>query len=375
MCQLTFADFGKLNKLYITNQLIFNALDNNPDGVGVLTEGTVWKSHLSASNITNLGECINSIVDENPILGHVRLASNKTLNKVEHSHPFKGELLTQIHNGKLEPNDYTLIDRSKVDSEVFLEYLENEWKNNKQLSFPDVLTKVMKEWKGKFALMYHIGVENKYYIARGKEADLHYTTVNGKLVVNTSKESLTMGLRIFDQLHQILHREALNIDTIREVPKESIFMFDRENSELIKVGEIEEVPTPNYTIWQSTGSRGITHSDYTKREHVTLEQEFQNALLITQLSIEEADYLAQLTMGNSLLEMTITEIGEFIDTFLTLLGDHIHVNMSPLWTEVRKQGKVKQAYEEGLEFPWMFNKYADFINVIEAIGVKHDTNT
>ena len=369
MCQLTFADLGNLNRLYLTNQLIFNALDNNPDGVGVATEGTVWKSKLDASLITNLGECLNSIISDKPVLGHVRLASNKTLNKVEHSHPFKGELLTQIHNGKLEPDNYGLIDRSKVDSEIFLEYLEDLWKANDSMSFPDVLTKAMEDWKGKFALMYHVGVEDEYYIVRGKQADLYYTYVNGKLVVNTEEDCLVMGLRIFDQLHQVLHKKALNIDKVKELPEETIFKFDRENSKLEKVGEIKEEPIPSYTTW--TTGRGTTVREATYSA-LPLEQEFEQALFSVQLSIEEADYLATLTEGKSLIEMTRQEIQDFIDTYLELLADHVNPKMALLYTQLKKQGLATKAYSEGLEFPWMFNGYDDLVNIMDAIGAKAD---
>jgi hypothetical protein len=367
MCQLTFSDLGKLNKIYLNNQLVLNALDNNPDGVGLVTEGNMWKSHLDASIITNFGTCINNIVKEDPVLAHVRLASNKTLNKVEHSHPFKGKILTQIHNGKLEAEDYKLMDRTKVDSECFLNYLENLWEKDSKLSFPEILTKAMKDWKGKFALMYHVAVDNEYYIARGKEAELHYTFVNGRLVINTEKDTLEIGLRFLDQLHQILHKKALNIDDIKEVDEESIFKFDRKNSKLEKVGEIEEEPIPAYTVWQSSGVVAKTSTSHTETQ--TLHESLEHALFTTQLSMEEADYLSLIIMGKSLVELSRTELSDFIDYGMDLISDYISPNMATLYAALRKEGKIRKAYEEGLDFPWMFNSYDNFLNILEAVGV------
>src|SRR3990167_10495615 len=126
MCQITFADLGSLNRIFITNQLILNSYGNS-DGTGIFNGKQIWKTELAAHKVPNLGECFKLNIDKQPIMGHVRFASNKTLNTVEHSHPFGGSRLVLMHNGKLEPKDYKLANATKVDSEVFLTNFENWW--------------------------------------------------------------------------------------------------------------------------------------------------------------------------------------------------------------------------------------------------------
>lgn len=369
MCQLTFSDLQHLNPLYLTNQLILNAIDNNPDGVGLVTEGYLWKSKHNACLITDLGTCMNKHVTSDPVLAHVRLASNKWLDKIEHTHPFKGKLMAQAHNGRLEPKDKTIKVVGEVDSLTFLNYIEKYWESNPNLEFPELLTKVMEEWEGKFALLYYVEQTNDYYIARGESADLYYTYVNGRIVVNTSKETLDDSLHLLDQISQVLYKTELSVDKIKMLEKNSIFKFDRENSKLEKVGEIKEnklafssiVVYDNYNDWES----------FIPSSHSSL----ADSIKINGLTLEDADFLSTVTMGCSLLELNSTEITSFTQDVLKVLTEKIDAKCCQVWELIRMAGLSRTAYDEGLAYPWMFSDLDKLLAMATKLGIKHDLST
>jgi hypothetical protein len=371
MCQLTFSDLGNLNNLYITNQLVINALDNNPDGVGVIAGGKVWKSPLAAHTILNLGMCLKSVLNTEPVIGHVRLASNKLLNKVEHSHPFEGKLVTQVHNGRLEAKNYKVMNRDKVDSENFLDYLEKTWEENSKLEFQDALVKAMEDWEGKFALMYYIKKTGEYYIARGKEADLHYTTIDGRLVVNTEKEELIIGTRMLNQLHQVLYDKELTVEEVKKLPKESVFKFDTKKRELVKVADIEEEKIPYVTTWVS--KRPTTYP--TKPATSTVEN-LISAIISSNLTLDELNYMSTLYIGKCLIELSSSEFNIFIDTCLEVATKNITKGKERIWAEISAIVPVNKAYEAGLEFPWMFNPQPELEKIADLMKeCKDDTCT
>ena len=369
MCQLTFSDLQHLNPIYLTNQLMLNALDNNPDGVGLVTEGNLWKSEHNACLISNLGTCMNNHVTNDPVLAHVRLASNRWLDKAENSHPFKGNLISQAHNGKLEPKDKTIKVAGEVDSLTFLNYLEKYWENNPNLEFPELLTKVMTEWEGKFALLYYVESTNDYYIARGESADLHYTYVNGRLVVNTSDKTLDTGLHFLNQINQVLNKPELSIDKIEILEENSIFKFDRKNSKLEKVGEIKENKATfstitvydNYNDWES----------YMPTSHSSLADSIQ----ITGLTLGDADFLATITMGCSLLELNSVEITSFTTDVLKVLAEKMDAKCTQVWDLIRMAGLSRDAYDDGLAYPWMFNDLDTILAMATKLGIQHDLST
>lgn len=364
MCQLTFADLGKLNPKYLTIQLILNSLDNNPDGTGICSHGMHWKTNLNASLTNNLGECVKGIVTDEPVIGHVRLASDKTLKLDEHSHPFKGSLVVQAHNGKLVPKEDALLPLNMVDSAGFMNHLELLWKTHAKLSFPDVLKKTMENWEGKFAFMYNTNKGKDYYIVRGKTANLFWSTVNGKLVVNTERKTLNLALATLDQLYQLTHVRPLNITPIEEVEKESIFKFDYANSELVKVGEIEEntVATKVITTTVARPYIGLT-------SEVNVANRLEELMFTNNLSLEDTESLSQTVFACSLLELNTSELTSFNEDVLTKLALQITPHKEEIWKAIRLAGKGKEAYTTGTVFPWMFSTIDALERKAEGLGV------
>ncbi len=79
MCQLTLANLGnkEYNKLYMYSQFWINSETTNHEGCGLFQQGSaIFKTKLQPQDISNLGYLLNKhVINENPVLGHVRLAS------------------------------------------------------------------------------------------------------------------------------------------------------------------------------------------------------------------------------------------------------------------------------------------------------------
>jgi predicted glutamine amidotransferase len=365
MCQLTFADLGNLNQTYITTQLILNSLDNNPDGTGICSEGVQWKTKLNASLTLNLGDCVKGVVTKKPAIAHVRLASNKLLKEDEHSHPFRGKLFNQAHNGKLVPKAKELLPEDTVDSLAFLHHLETVWESHKKLAFPDLLIKTMDEWEGKFALMYYVDKTKDYYIAKGRTANLFWTTVNGGLVVNTERKTLDMALTLLNQQYQLTHKKALEIAPIKSVEQESIFRYNPKTGELDKVGEIkEETPEVKTTTW--INGKQVTQNE-SKRESAI--SRFQELMYKNYLSVLDANYLCHVVMGCSLVELDYANLVSFNEDVLAIIEAMSTDAKVAIWKSVANYGKRDDAYKAGLPFPWMFASLSKLEEVAKNLGV------
>lgn len=385
MCQLTFANLKNLNLPYMVTQLILNADDNNPDGTGCFTAEKMWKTHLRASLTLNLGDCLKSVIGNEPTVGHVRLATDKTLKDKTHSHPYRVGQITQAHNGKLVPKDLNLDDPNAVDSLVFLEYLDDLWSQHVNYTFPEILVKAMDAWEGKFALMYHLTEENNFYIVRGRTADLFWTTVNGKLVVNTKRDTLDLALHILNNQYQLTHKTCLSIEPIKPVDKESIFRFNPETGLLDKVASIrEETPVVKTTtqtgFWAGTGTpvgqlQGVQPtqpplSTPNPDNKNTLEQ-FDDLLYRCGLTVEDGNFLCHLVMGCSLLELDHPSLVSFIKDVLEVIKARMNVRKTEIWREITTAGLRSTAYAEGLTFPWMYNTVSELEDsALSLLGVE-----
>ncbi len=360
MCELTFADLGELNALYFVQQSIINALANNHDGIGFMQDGKVWKSHLSGATITNLGSIARDRLTVEPVAFHTRFATNKLLNEDCHSHPFKGDKLILMHNGKLEMKDYTLIEKGKVDSQVFTEQLEADIVESPDIPMVDLMQNVMAKWSGKFAFMIYDSRDSEYYVIRGTTADLHWTTVNNRLVVNTRSIDLDKGTHVLRQLSQTMYDTDLEIGKTGELEANTIYKFLPESSELEKIGELIEnrAPLVASQSWIRGRDYGVTNATHNIR-HKMREPIFikiKRWLDYHGLSIGELNELSNVIMGCSLLELNDDALRCLYLDVLKTLTEMTLTDSLKSWNNINRQGYSAWAYEQkDFSFPWMLN--------------------
>ena len=360
MCELTFADLGMLNTPYFVQQSIINALANNHDGIGYMQEGRVWKSHLSGARITNLGGLAKENLTVAPMAFHTRYATNKLLNEDCHSHPFKGEKLILMHNGKLEMKDYTLIPKDKVDSQVFTEQLEAGIVESPDIPVIDLMQNVMAKWCGKFAFMIYDTRDSQYYVIRGTTADLHWTTVDGKLVVNTQRIDLDKGTHVLRQLSQSVYDKDLEIGEIKKLEANSVYQFRPDGSELEKIGLLIEnkAPLVASTSWVNDRRYGVVGAVQNIR-NATREPVFAKLkrwIDFHGLSLDDLNELSNVIMGCSLLELNNDDLRCLYIDVLKVLSEQTLTESLEWWVEINKQGYASWAYgQKDFAFPWMLN--------------------
>jgi hypothetical protein len=370
MCELTFSDLGVLNKPYLIQQTIVNALANNNDGVGWMQDGDTWKSHISGAHMTNLGVIVrDSLNDVSPVAFHVRYATNKQLNEDCHSHPFVGEKLRLMHNGKLERKDLlTYVKYTEVDSEVFLAQLEAEIVTSPDIPIVDLFQSVMNHWTGKFAFIVYDTRDSNYYVIRGTTADLHQTTVNGKLVVNTHKVDLIKGTHVLNQMTQLTEGTALELGEIEALEVNTIYKFQPKDSVLEKVGELVEnkAPLAGAAAWTGYQSSGTTAGTLMGRNQgiKPIYARYRTWMDFHGMSLAEVDAISKAIMGSSLVELTDDDIGMLYLEVLKTLTEQASVSDLENWRNIVKVGYCSWAYAQPeFKFPWMLNDSLDLIEM------------
>jgi len=360
MCELTFADLGELNKQYILHQTIINARNNNNDGVGMIQDGMYWKSKHSAQALVDYGSFIKKEVDTSPVAFHVRYATNKKLNEDCNSHPFPTDYLIVMHNGKLQRKDGKPIPADKVDSEVFAECLNAKIVESPDISIVDLLNDVMKDWFGKFAFIIYDLRDSNYYIVRGWTANLHWSTINGKLVVNTVKADLEKAMHDFRMSYQLQTGKDLKLGEIKELETETIYKFDPKKGVLTKIGELEENRAPLRTTRTQNTYSGVQTLDaltnYGNQNRDPMFKQIHNWMTYNGVTLPDLNEISLVVMGCSLLELTTEDIDVFYSNVLRALEKKVFDDTFEVWKAIRKIYRCAWAYEqEGFVFPWMLN--------------------
>jgi hypothetical protein len=376
MCELTFSDLGKLNKPYLLNQAIINALANNHDGIGYMQDGEAWKNKGSAAYIPKLGEILRrGLNDSDPVALHTRFATNKQLQEDKHSHPFTGEKLILMHNGKIEKKDYSLLPAGKVDSQVFAEELEAEIVMTPYIPMVDLLQKVMAEWCGKFAFMIYDMRDTHYYIIRGTTADLHWSTIEGRLVVNTQKLDLQKGMHVLRQQYQMIYGKDLKLGKVDILDTNTIYKFDKAKSELVDIGKLVENKKPlAQTSW--VRDSGYTNSPASSiigavRDTEPMFKKIRRWINYHGMTMEELNLVSEAIMGCSLLELYHDDIVALNQEVLRQLDGLCTVDGLNYWKDIVKNGYANWAYTTpSFSFPWMMNNEKTIHDVSLAMDVE-----
>jgi predicted glutamine amidotransferase len=267
MCELLCIHTGNLsiNQVYLSLGLQIDSKYNfHGTGFASVDDGDVriYKTAVSADQISDLGIDIAEFVTGNlPIIGHVRAASRGMNVTDANAHPFQGERFTLAHNGRLYKKDEVVAysagavaDNTSMatDSEEFLAELEKYAKANPGKPFLDLITHVMGEHKGKFALMIFDSKTKDWYVCRGTTAELHFSTIyeypmaGGKgtslgFIVNTKKESLREILLLGTPVAQLASGKRLGYTEPLELKKDTIYRV--KGKLLVELGSMPENST------------------------------------------------------------------------------------------------------------------------------------
>lgn len=403
MCQLTLSHFkdGDLNALFTLIQSLENTRTTHQDGFGFFNGKDFRKWELAPPNIINLQEIVTGgITGTAPVFSHVRratLTNGKRVVSNEKSHPFKSDDIFLAHNGSLELKDEKEMEDKKfegmIDTEIFLHFLQEEYKKHKTL-YP-ALKEVMELFYGKFAFMIYSTKEKKYYIVRGRTADLHFSKVHIDkkpeevlgIVINTESRDLEKGLVQFCQLAKFIRPKLkINFSEIENLKSETVWELDE--LKLKEVGELKEniKPTVVRTFHSQAQNRGrfpaIPVSGNKQFYPLTMlaspeEEEIfrrvKTEMYVASLTNSEFDELCFQVLNVPVLYLTEEDAEIMLDWILPALTNKAEKNKrkSNLWNN--SGGAVWSKYETGIQFPWMLNTLDDLRENLKPFILNEET--
>lgn len=394
MCQLLLANIGKpaLNRMFTTLQLMESSTGNT-DGTGIMSvdlDGPrIWKTYLAAKNIENLGNSVKDLIINNkPVIGHVRSASKGIAVSNDNAHPFVGARFTLAHNGKLYRKEEAVAysnfsDDTSLgsDSKMFLEELEIDALAHPDMPFVDLLNLTMSKFKGKFAFMIYDSLNLKYYVVRGNTADLHraniYSVEEGErkllgFVVNTKKISLQDGLAETLQLGQLVTGTVLVADPITELAKETV--YEVQGKDLIVIGTIKE----NAVTYASNNSAYFATPAKPKSDGVAFNSAigfWNDAQKISQfmmkhfLAVEDIDKLFQIFIGKGMADIDHSDMTVFIEEIMPIISAPKKIRKR-LDNVIHKGRIYPLTYMEvkKLQFPWMLSDHSAIEAMIARVS-------
>jgi predicted glutamine amidotransferase len=419
MCQLTLANTGSrdLNTLYLAIQFLINTVVRHKDGTGLVSESSagvpvVIKTKSNPHEIKDLLGNIREHVDSNnPIIGHVRLASlsNKTrLISQKTAHPFQTKSLVLAHNGLLEPIDEEYGKRKEfkdmIDTQIFLSRLDEVFDNDTLLE--TALKTTMKEFTGKFAFLIYNLRDKNVYVARGRTADLHIVetkiTIGDKEIeghlINTEKDSLEKALSITSGLvSELVTIDNKKIDSfehsvIKHLVAETISMIDRDRK-IIRLETIEETwktyqqktgefssDTPygwrnrtdiNRKDDKATNGKSKTyHPTGGKIEILDVFPLLYNWATANLYDIDTLDVLCYFYMGKGLLECTQDDLERFVSLIVLEIPDPSKESIA-LWEAIRDKSRLLDTHIYSahlLQIPFNMNSEAELQLILNKVG-------
>lgn len=367
MCQLILINTNsiQLNRLFLYNQLQIDSNISNKDGTGMYQkDSTIFKSKEAASNIDNLADVIVfHVTNKNPVLAHVRQASNRLSIDDKNAHPLETKKLVLAHNGILTPNK-EISDKYKdmIDTEVFLKELDVRYTGT---NMGEALNETMKLFTGPFAFLIYSKMEGTYYAVRGKNRPLHVSNIkmDDKIIgymINTDKRDLELGLKLEANLFNLGGKSRLTYDEATLLEDNSIYRLHKFN--LSKIGTIKE-NEPVKVILTNTIINTLSTRLRTPLEKIV------NFILGTGLTFSEVDNLMYAIFGMGLLYIGNGDKEDFVDFCMPLLGSMYSDNKKALWTNIVHESNpemnILDIYtEHSINFPYFINKSRTLKNVL-----------
>jgi len=302
-----------------------------------------------------------------------------------------------MHNGTLSPKDSKdfvlekeivvkeMDDKTKVvtekikkvkisDSKIFFdEFMKDFSTQTPKDKFDEVfcehLNETMKKFTGKFAFMFYFHEYSKFYIVRGKSADLYisYLMSSGRkdakqigYVINTSGDLLDKCCILLSNLHQLNTGETLWFTPPVILPEESIYVAE---TDIKKIAEIKEnVETTTYyrggynQNWHEEGDNSYwKKSSSPSKDEIRNEKVF-NFMKEYCLRVKDIQHLFMSLYGVSLLEVEEVVLNHFVTKVIPRLENSTTKKIRRKLARACN-GFVRENYytDKGFEYPWMLN--------------------
>jgi len=378
MCQLHYISSPNdtLNRTFLLAVTTLSARENNNDGVGIYSSSWgLFKTEIAANCITNYGKILSQHSEKSEmVMAHTRAASPGIVVNVENTHPFEGERFVLGHNGRLWKKEDVVTyqaqnstDGISSDSKEFLTALEKYAKENPSLDFKQLLTDVMSNHKGKFALLIYDKRDKLYYAARGKLASLfklnfmNSDTKKAKSIgyaITTGKDELYDAGILACNIIQ-LQGEKIVVGEIEELATESIFLLS--STAPVLLGEIKESaanftqPTQQGTLmggWERAGT-GATFGVTTDSKALEPAIFIGNFMKSHKLSILDMDRIFYTVFGYGMMSATEKDTIKFAKICKKMsIPKKVRKILAKAYLIPLYPGEYKTAK---LMFPWMIN--------------------
>lgn len=378
MCQLTFVNTNNkdFNVTFLVNQYLINTINTHRDGWGFFNEESgVFKTSLHPWQTSNLGSAVGGrIRNSYPIIGHVRLASichDKKIVCQENAHPFESKDFILAHNGTFDGeviDDLRFLE--KIDSEVFLTVLQEFYDKFPKRKIHKLIKDVYdKYFSGKFALLIYFKPTKRFYVARGKTADLYKIDIfegesekkNKKIgfILNTEKIDLERGFRFTSKILQIDKKETdFFCGEPEELDENTIYIVN--STYLREVGKIIETKKA-YGVWENNAHTGTMIPHDRNRHTVTplASKEVDFLLKLSdeyKLSAEEMDTLFLEITGYAMICAERDQFKTFQDVLEPIL-ENFTAHKGSLWLKLGTSagGSMFAYHAYELQFPYFLN--------------------
>lgn len=233
---------------FFNKALVINGLNRGMDSTGIYSvfkDGgiTSFKNNTNAmlfQEDLDYDQMMKYTLQEGRILvGHGRAATRGEVTR-ENAHPFHHEHICLVHNGTLW--NHTDFAKTEVDSEALAIALAESTPQ-------EVLPKV----RGAFALVWFNQQEDALYFIRNSERPLSIAELPGGLFLS-SESSLT---------EYLAERQKERIISIKEVPTEMLFKYDRQSGKLTW----ESLPLHKATVTTYTAPAAVARTTYMGANH------------------------------------------------------------------------------------------------------------
>ena len=357
MCQLTLINSPSvaLTKAALYIIPARNSRFTHKDGFGFYSKSFgVWKDVLAASNISNMGKLLRDMkIETSPVIAHVRNASKSIKVEKINVHPHESQNVILAHNGTLwfedELADVKQGEESREsDSARFGQMLSKEL--DTEPNFVTAFNNCMSKCKGKFAMLIYSKVEDKFYVCRGKTANLHIVdimlgTESVGFIINTEKNTLEDDWLLVTNTAELMGAPVYTMGKVTSLAEETI--WEVVGTGLVEVGKCTENPLPVKTyvpettgmttaITRTGGSTLFAEEDRRKLAMYNKYRAVADFMDRERLSLMEMNFLFQKIFNVSLLEATERHIDTFLQYAVGGLGtrkkvrdlmDSLHANL------------------------------------------------
>jgi predicted glutamine amidotransferase len=328
-------------------------------------------------------------------MGHVRAATPGIKVTHENSHPFVVGALTAAHNGVIR-NKKEFDPDTDSDSEAFFKYLFNN--SGKDGLEYDFLKESLEKINGAWCMLINDRRNDdpeSLWVVVGKNRELHMIENDDYLLINTSKEGLTLGITFTYNNLRLLGDPATRRLSFDKAPAkldaEYIYYADTEG--LTRIGKAKEndVTVVTTTHWSRSGSYSSPTPNPTTRVGSASNESRNNrkyvkrwCTLVDDMCLTNTETLLMMSrMANRKIESWVDLSDEELDeaesflAFLVAEGalDEIYAQ-EVLWTQISKllykihgqdivpRTKILDFYPD-MQFPYWLNSI-DRMELIRA---------